>query len=59
MKRRRRIVILHPADAPPADLPDLVRALNSEGAEVVVACAAPFERVLDAIEDADSVFVWR
>lgn len=60
MTTRRRIVILHPAGAPPADLPDLARALEAEGATVaLVECAAPYERALDAIEESDSVFVWR
>lgn len=60
MTTRRRMVILHPAGGPPADLPALARALESEGAEVaLVACAEPYDRALDAIEGADSVIVWR
>lgn len=60
MTRCRRIVILHPAGGPPADLPALVRALESEGAKVtLVECAAPHERALDAIGCTDGVIFWR
>ncbi len=60
MTRRRRIVILHPAGGPPAELPDVARALEAEGAEVrLVQCGPSYERVLDEIENSDSVLVWR
>lgn len=60
MTTHHRIVILYPAGCPPADLPGLSRALESENAEVaLVECTAPYENVLNAIEYADSVIFWR
>lgn len=60
MTIRRRILVLHAAGGPPADLRAIALALTSEDAEVrLVDLGLSYERALDAIEDFDIVLVWR
>jgi uroporphyrinogen-III synthase len=56
----KKILILHEAGAAAAELDELAVDLRALGAEVVQCpCAAPYDAVLDAVADADSVVFWR
>ncbi len=55
----RNILLLHDAGSLPAGIEDLAAQAHAQGAEVkVLACAEPYDAVLDAIEKADTVLFW-
>ncbi len=55
-----RILLLHDAPAPTPEAGAIAAALRAQGAQVVaLACAEPYDAVLDALLEADSVLYWR
>ena len=55
----RNILILMDPASPATSADVLAESLRAEGAQVaVLACAAPYDTVLDAIEAAESVLFW-
>ncbi|MGD9953910.1 MAG: hypothetical protein AB7S87_15135 [Burkholderiales bacterium] len=55
-----KILLLHDDCAAPSDVEGLAAAMRARGAEVVVlACAEPYDAVLDAMTRAEKVVYWR
>lgn len=56
----KKILVLHDPPAPPREVEALAAAMGAQGAEVVaLACAEPYDAVLDAVAAADTVLFWR
>ena len=55
----KKILLLHDGAVAPAGLPELAGQLRGLGADVSVRpCAEPYDAVLDAVAQAESVVFW-